>query len=446
MRYIQATILIAATVVTGAGAQELTMEEAVATALENNPSILAARERAEAAASRVEQVKGHRLPSLDLSEIYSYTNNPAEVFAFQLNQERFDFEDFTMSDPNRPDPLTTWITRAELTIPIYTGGQLGARVGQASAVASAEEGRFRHVRQQVAFETITAFANLAKSREQAELMLKSRDTTAEHLKLAEAYQRQGILVDAEVLQARVFLAKMEELLAQALNGSRVAEAALNFHMGVGQATPRTLAELPPPPPVRGELADWSSASVTQRNDLVAARLELEAGRLEQKAARSGFLPEIAAMGRYDLFDDRAFGDNGSSGSIMAIAKINLFRGGSDSAKRTAARHETASFEQDIRRFEEGVQLEVYQAWHDLETARARLATASESLAAAREALRVREQRFKQGLEKMIDLLDAETTLREARLRELVARYDVSLSTYRLLFSSGGSLIPSTEVS
>ena len=41
---------------------------------------------------------------------------------------------------------------------------------------------------------------------------------------------------------------------------------------------------------------------------------------------------------------------------------------------------------------------------------------------------------------MIDLLDADTQLREAEVRELVARYDVILATYRLYFSSGKSLI------
>ncbi len=53
---------------------------------------------------------------------------------------------------------------------------------------------------------------------------------------------------------------------------------------------------------------------------------------------------------------------------------------------------------------------------------------------------MREHRFKQGLDKMIDLLDAETALREAQTRELVARYDVTLTTYRINFVSGGTLI------
>jgi len=236
------------------------------------------------------------------------------------------------------------------------------------------------------------------------------------------------------------------MLAQAQNGAQLAEAAFNFEMGTDQSLPRQIAPVPPAPSAPGSLDDWVSAAIDERRDLRAARTELDAGRLEEKANKPWYLPEVAATGRYELYDDQIFGSNGHSGSVMAFARLNLYGGGSAAAKRTAARHETASGEAEVQRFEEGVRLEVQQAWYDLHTARARLTTANNSLAAAREALRVREHRFKQGLDRMIDLLDAETSLREAELRELVARYDVSLSTYRLFFVSGGSLTLSTEES
>jgi outer membrane protein TolC len=446
MRWIALTTLTLAAVAPGLQAQELSLEEAVAIALENNPAVQAARSRAEAADARARQARGHRFGELDLSEVYSYTDNPAEVFAFKLNQERFSFDDFVAGDPNEPDFLTNWMTRLELTLPIYTGGELGARIDQAEFAASAAELRAGHSRQRVAFDTISAFVDLAKAREQVALMKTSRATTLEHLEMAEAYSRQGLILEAEVLKARVFLAEMDELVAQASNGARLAEAALNFHMGLDQRVPRTLAELEPPPAVGGELADVIDRALEQRRDLVAARRELEAGRLEEKAARSAFLPEVGASARYDLYDDTVFGSNGSSGAIMAMAKINLYRGGSDRAAIEAARRDTESFSHDIERFEEGVRLEVEQAWQELETARARLATATKSLAAAREALRVREHRFKQGLDRMIDLLDAETALREAQMREMTARYDVSLISYRLMFVSGASLTASMEES
>ncbi len=427
-----------------AGGQDLTLDEAVTTAVADSPEVTAARARAQASAARLEGGKQHRLPKIGLSESFVYTDNPAEVFALSLNQGRFDMQEFFLSDPNNPDPLSTWITRVDLELPVYTGGRLSARIGQAESMATAEDLTFAHVREKVAFATITAYINLAKAREQTSLLGNARTTTAEHLRIAEQYALQGIILDADVLQAQVYLSEVDDSLAQASSGARLAEAALNFQMGANQATPRSLTPIVTPPVAAGDIEGWVEAALEDRNDLNAARLNLEAGRLEEKASRPGYFPEIAVVGHYDLYDDQIFGANGRSGSIMAVAKIDLLGGGAGAAARTAARHETASFEADVHRFEEGVRLEVQQAWQDLATARTRHTTSASSLTAAREALRVRENRFKQGLDKMIDLLDAETALRESEMRELVARYDVALESHRLRYVSGASLIPSME--
>jgi outer membrane protein TolC len=443
--YILATLALM-TIPAASGAQGLTLDEAVAAALAGNPEVTAARERAEAAAVRHEGSKNHRMPKIGLSESFVYSNNPAEVFALTLNQGRFDLQGFFLSDPNNPDPLSTFITRIDFELPIYTGGKLSARIGQAGSMANAEDLAHAHTREKVAFETITAYVNLAKAREQVELLEKARATTAEHVRIAEEYAEQGVILGADVLQAKVYLSEMDEYLSQARHGASLAQAALNFQMGADQGTPRALTTLPMPPPVGSDLESWTSQALEQRNDLAAARLKLEAGRLEEKAARPGFFPQIAVLGHYDLYDDRIFGSNGHSGSVMAVAKIDLWGGGSDTAARAAARHEATSFEADVRRFAEGVRLEVQQAWQGLATANVRHVTARSSLEAAREALRVRENRFSQGLDKMIDLLDAETALREAELREMVARYDVALDTYRLRFVSGATLIHSMEES
>ncbi len=151
------------------------------------------------------------------------------------------------------------------------------------------------------------------------------------------------------------------------------------------------------------------------------------------------------MGKYELYDDTIFGSNGHSGSVMAFARINLFRG---ARKRPAARR--LAMRPQPSRPTSGASKRAFGSRSSrrgmTSIPPARLSTATDSLTSAREALRVREHRFKQGLDKMIDLLDAETALREAELRELVARYDVALGTYRLLFASGGSPIQLTEES
>ncbi len=178
-----------------APAAELTIQEAVASALANNPEIRAASERSAAAAERLEGGKRHRLPKIGLSETYLYTNNPAEVFALTLNQGRFDMEGFFLSDPNNPDPLSTWITRVDLVLPVYTGGKLSARIGQAESMATAEERSLSHTLERITFETITAYINLAKAREHKALLEKARATTTEHVRIAEQYAAQGVILE-----------------------------------------------------------------------------------------------------------------------------------------------------------------------------------------------------------------------------------------------------------
>ncbi|NIA11611.1 MAG: TolC family protein [Nitrospiraceae bacterium] len=435
-------VVLCLTVATGAVAATapLTIGAAVKTALEHNPAVRSASKAAQADAANARRAKGFRLPSVDLMEMYDRTNNPAEAFGFQLNQKRFSLQDFAMVDPNNPSEMTTWLTSVQLVQPVYTGGKLSARIHQADFMAHAGRLTHSHAEERVAFDAVTAYTNLAKAREYLNVITKARDTTARHVKLAEQYAAQGMIVKAEVLKAKVFLAHMNELVEQASSGAELAEAALNFQMGLDQSVHHELAPFPPAPPVTGNLQSWVNRALGHRRDLGSAKAKLDAGRLEEKVATAGFLPQVALIGRYDWYDNAFAGNHGNSGAIMAVAKLNLFRGGADRAARASAKFRTASFESNIHRFQEGIRLQVRQAWQELLTARARHETSKAALASAREALRVREARFKQGLDKMIDLLDAETQLRQAEVSELVSRYDVALATYRLYFNSGTSIV------
>ncbi|RLE27252.1 MAG: hypothetical protein DRJ65_03380 [Acidobacteria bacterium] len=420
-------------------AQELTMQQAIETALEKNHAIAAFSAKVSATQARQDQAHGYYLPKIDLLQMFNYTNNPAEVFAFTLNQRRFDMEEFFMSDPNTPDALDTWITRLEVTQPIYVGGKISTRNDQAELMAKSAEKDLSHAQQKTVFDVTTAFANTLMAAEHLDVVRRARETTAAHVALAEKYAAEGFIIDAEVLNARVYLAQMDGMLVESESNADLAHSALDFSMGIDQGVRQTLHALPSTPRVTEPVAAWMDRGVAMRRDLEARRKELNAGRLEEKAVNPGFKPEIAIVGRYELYDDQLFGSNGHNGSVMAVAKINLFGGGSDSAEKEAARLDALSGEHNVALFEDGVRLEVRSAFAQVQSSRKKHETATRALAAAREAMRVREMRFEQGLDKMIDLLDAETALRESELRELVARYDLTLSTYRLFFTSGTSL-------
>ena len=430
-------VLGAAVVPPAAGAAEepLTLAETLQRGRENAREVVAAEARRQAAEARASQARGFRLPTLNLTALWTRTNNPAEVFALKLNQGTFSFPDFVQSDPNSPAPINAGITRAEIAVPLFTGGELSGRIDQANLAAEAAGKSADWAGNSAALSAGEAYVMVAQAEEYAALLQKSRETVAAHVALAGRYVEQGMLVRSELLRAEVELARVDDLAAEADGRVRVANANLAFRLGAPGGSVWQLAPLPEPRPVDGPVEAWLDTAAS-RPDLASAQKLVAAGELEEKVRKAPIWPKLAFVARGELYGEHAFGSSGTSGSLLAVATWNVFAGGSDRAAAIAAREEARAGREDVARFAEGVRLEVRQAWEEARTARARCETARKALEAARETERITDERFRSGVVKMLDLVDATTARREAETRELVARAEAHTTALRLAVKAG----------
>jgi outer membrane protein len=413
----------------------LTLATAMQEARKSAREVTAAQARQGAAEARASQAKAFRLPSVNLTALYMRTNNPAEAFALKLNQGTFSFPEFVASNPNDAAPLNTGITRAEITLPLFTGGELSGRIDQARLAAQAASGTSSWVADNAALSAAEAYVMVAQAEEYAGLLHKSRDTVAAHVKLAGDYVAQGMLVRSELLRAEVELARMDDLVTEADGRVRIANANLAFRMGAAGGSSWTLSPLPDPQPVAAPVDSWLSTAAG-RSDLGSAQKLLAAGELEEKVKRAPFWPKLALVAKGELYGDKPFGSTGTSGSLTAVATWNIFQGGADRAATVAAREDARAGREDVARFAEGVGLEVRRAYEEAKTAEARHETAKKALEAAREAERITTDRFRAGVVKTLDLLDVTTARREAETRELVARADAHTAALRLAVKAG----------
>lgn len=416
-------------------ADQLSLQEAMSRGRESAYEVSAAHARARAGEERVEQAQSYRWPRLSAQEIWVRTDAPADVFGLLLQQERFSFADFVSSDPNNPDPLENALTRFEATLPLYTGGELSGRVRQARLASEATGVGAEWAEDLAALAAAEAYIRLVQTREVVILLESSLETVDHHVGLAGAYVEQGVIVRSELLRAEVERSRIEDLLAEARAMARVAAANLSFRLAVDAATPWELEPLPRPAPLEGSL-ESRLAGVGNRGDLRAARLMLEAGELEVRVRRAGYLPKIGLAARYDLNDDSLLGSSGQSTTLMAVASIDLFSGGRHRAARAEAEAEVDAASAEITGFEEGARLEVRGAFEKARSARERHETALIAREAAAEAERIVEARFEQGVVKVIDLLDASTARLEAETRELAARAEALLADLTLALRSG----------
>ncbi len=439
------TVLIAAGPALAQDAAPLSLADALARGRAGARETVAASARQRAAEAKAKQAEGYRLPQVRVSEQWIRTDSPAEAFALLLNQERFSFPDFVSGDPNDPEPLETAITRFEVEVPIWTGGEISTRLQQARLAAEAAAEGAARTGDQAAVSAAEAWIRLAQAREAAALLEKSRETVAAHVELARNYAAQGMIVRSDLLRAEVELARIDDLVAEARGNERVAEANLGYRFGEPIGTGYALEALDVPPPLARSREEWIAAAEGRR-DLSGARKLLSAGELEAKAIQGGLFPRIGVVGRYDLVDDQLFGSNGDSTTIVALASFDIFDGGRKRAAMAAARAEAEAGRADVDRFAEGVRLEAKHAWESAAVALERRATAASALDAAAEAVRIIEDRFQAGVVKTTDVLDVATARREAEMRELVARAEAWLAQLRLALAAGEApesiLVPS----
>jgi outer membrane protein TolC len=417
------------------GVEDLTLRQAMARARVGAHEVRAAAARSEAGGARLREARSHRKPKVRLQEIWTRTDSPAEAFGLVLNQERFSLAEFSTGNPNDPKSIENALTRIEVELPIYTGGELSGRIRQAELATAASRQSAVWIEDQAAWATAEAYVRLTQIQENRALLDVMLDTIDAHVELARAYVEQGLLVRSELLRAEVERARINDLVTEARGLEHVAEANLAYQLGAPEAQGWTLEPLPDPEPLVEPLEEWL-ATAEGRFDLAAARSQLEAGELEESVRRSLRLPRIGLLARHDRFDDSPFGASGDSNTIMAVASIDLFSGGRHRAAVESARFEAGAARLDVERFREGVRLEVRQAYVRAVTARERQVTAAAALVAAREAERIIRERFENGIAKTLDVLDALSAHHEAETRESVARGESHLALLRLAVLSG----------
>ena len=183
-------------------------------------------------------------------------------------------------------------------------------------------------------------------------------------------------------------------------------------------------------------------SVNQRrSDMQALRFRADAAQEQVRAGWMAFVPKLNARGTYAWNDDSLFGTDAAGYTVGASLTWNLFQGfkqigQAQKAEADLQRAEIALEQQALQN-----QVDIAEAKRTLDATRQRLAQSRAAVEQAEESLRIRSDRYGEGLERTSDLLQAEATLAERRLAYLQALYRHNVTLYRLELLSEQRLTP-----
>lgn len=414
----------------------LGLSDAIEIALQNSPYLKAVRHETDADAARAVEARGHRLPSIDVREVYTKTNSPLDAFALQLSQEQFSMAGFMVSDLNHPEAISDYYTSLQIQQPLYAGGAITAGIRAGEAMSKAGTLRLVRAEQAIRHQVHRAYLDVLLAGEQVKLMESVVETTQSHVDQASAYVDTGFIMEADLLQARVVLGEMEQERIRSANNEKLARANLNNIMGIGQDEIFTLTDQPVRKTRSESLNQLIEAALDNRSDLREMELKVEAASQKIRIEKADYKPKVMLIGELNYHDNNFAGLDGESYKIMAMASYNLFNGKRTRSRVRRAESLAASYTEHLNRLRSGIELQVRQATFQLEEALKRHEVAELSARQASENLRIREARYASGVETTTDLLDAATASQRASLMALQARYDCLKAQEALEFAIG----------
>jgi outer membrane protein TolC len=152
-----------------------------------------------------------------------------------------------------------------------------------------------------------------------------------------------------------------------------------------------------------------------RSDIQAMEAASQAYEQIHKADKMTFLPRLNAFGTYELHDDEIF-QGASDGYLFgAELKWNILEGSKRFGKAQKSKAEFEKSKLELEQYKTKSQVELNRAMRMLQDAQNNLELTALSLEQSLESLRIRTNRFEQGLEKTTDLLMAETQYAQKQL-------------------------------
>ncbi len=414
--------LLAALMASNAAAE--TLEQAWAAALAADHGLKASRDNSAAAASQLAAAKSAHLPALETGADYFALTNLPELKADLLSQS------FQIPLAQR----NSVVYDATATLPIYTGGRIEHNIAAASSSLQAARLDEVAAEQNLRLRVAEAYVNVLRASRLLDVAENHVTSLEAHARDVDNLLQQGMATKNAQLSAQVALLDARQQVLQVANSSDLARAAYNRLLGRALDQPVVLDEISPESTDDG-LAALTKRALDQRSELKAMDRQVAALRDQAVAVRRETAPQVGLSGSYDYLQDRYLVHE-DQWSVAVGIKWNVFDGGAAHHRGSAVELQAAALSEQRDELTSVIELQVRQAWLDVQETRKRISVTQSASAQAEENLRVVRDRYVNGLTPHTEVLEAETLRVNSATNHANAVYDAVLASLRLKYALG----------
>jgi outer membrane protein len=402
----------------------LTLDRAVAFAIEHQPSLRGAEANVRASDAGLRQATAGFLPSVAFSASDTRTGGTVLVNpAFPPTQRTYSSYSAAISGN-----LTVW-----------DFGKTSGRVSQTGYLSDAARGDYASALEILAVNTEVAYVAFLQARRVVAVNEEALASTSHHLAQARAFYLTGRRPQLDVTKAEVDSLNANVNLIQARNAFRLAKLQLENTMGVHPPNEYAVVDSFTLPVTFTTLPEARAAALRNRPEIAAAQARVESATAGVTAAWGQHLPTIALFGGYTwaAFDFPLF----SRWNAGVTFTLPIFQGFALDAgvELAAANRDIAQSTLDVLR--EGVLLEAEQEWLAVREASERAVATAKLVQESAENLNLVERQYAAGVATALDESDARLTLSNSEITDIQAEYDYRTGLVRLRRAMGLSVIP-----
>lgn len=401
----------------GGAALATTLEEAVASAYDTNPSLIAARAALRASDEQVSQARAGFRPQVAATASYGVTRTDAPT------RRR-----------NTADPFNLSI---QATQSLYDGGVTHNAVEASIERVSAARARLSQTEQQIILRAITAYFDVVRDTEAVKLARNNVRVLNEQLRAARDRFQVGEVTRTDTSQAAARRAQSRANLAAAEGALEASRQTFRSVIGL---EPENLSNLNRNlPNLPKTVQEALERALMHHPAVAAARYDERAARHAVRGQVGALLPNVALQGSYGYSDADVFSgkfDDSSSATVQLRAQIPLYQGGAGYSRVRQAQAQASQAQAAVSVAAREVQASIENAWSQFLVATASIRAGREEVRAARMAFEGVREEAVVGSRTTLDVLNAEQELLNARTRLVSAQRDEHVASYALLAATG----------
>ncbi len=179
---------------------------------------------------------------------------------------------------------------------------------------------------------------------------------------------------------------------------------------------------------------YKEKMLAQRSELLALTGLARSASVLVKAEQGSYYPRLDLVGSYSRYDDDFINGNGENSDeelrAQMVLSMNIFDGFARESSIAKARLTVRELQYDIQELQNTLLTELANLFIDYRVSMANVEVAKEDIRHAEENLRITQLKYKQGLQRESDLLDAVTNLSRARYNEVAVIRTVFENAFR----------------